>query len=70
MTSLAQTPKLRQRRELTANWNDTYLQDPKGGRYRYNETYAVDDVHNGELSSCHVEILEQFWWAFINVHSP
>ncbi|MEM9908091.1 MAG: GAF domain-containing protein, partial [Cyanobacteria bacterium P01_D01_bin.44] len=41
-------------------WNDTYLQDTQGGRYRYNETYAVDDIHQAELSSCHVDILKQF----------
>ena len=41
-------------------WNDTYLQDSQGGRYRYNETYVVDDIYQAELSSCHLEILEQF----------
>lgn len=41
-------------------WNDTYLQDTQGGRYRYNETFITDDVNQAELSSCHLEIYEQF----------
>lgn len=41
-------------------WNDTYLQDTQGGRYRHNETFITDDVSQAELSSCHLEIYEQF----------
>ncbi|MGB7248854.1 MAG: GAF domain-containing protein [Phormidesmis sp.] len=41
-------------------WNDSYLQDTQGGRYRHRETSAVNDIYQAGLSSCHVEILEQF----------
>ncbi|MBD2345014.1 GAF domain-containing sensor histidine kinase [Anabaena subtropica] len=41
-------------------WNDTYLQDTEGGRYRYNQTFAVDDIYKMEFTQCHVENLEQY----------
>lgn len=41
-------------------WNDTYLQQTQGGRYRNNETYAVDDIYQMGHSPCHISILEQF----------
>ncbi|MBW4574039.1 MAG: GAF domain-containing protein [Aphanothece sp. CMT-3BRIN-NPC111] len=41
-------------------WEDTHLQDTQGGRYRYHETFAVDDIYKVGHSPCHVEILEQF----------
>ena len=41
-------------------WNDTYIQEHQGGRYRHNETFTVNDVHQANLNSCHVETLEQF----------
>jgi GAF domain-containing protein len=41
-------------------WNDTYLQNTKGGRYRNNETFAVDDIYKMEFSQCHIDNLEQF----------
>jgi light-regulated signal transduction histidine kinase (bacteriophytochrome) len=41
-------------------WNDTYLQDTEGGRYRYNETFAVDDIYTMGFTPCHVDNLEQF----------
>ena len=41
-------------------WNDTYLQETQGGRYRYNETFSADDIYQADLSPCHLEILEQF----------
>nr|MCU0567278.1 GAF domain-containing protein [Oculatellaceae cyanobacterium Prado106] len=31
-----------------------------GGRYRNNETYAVDDIYKAGHFQCHIEILEQF----------
>lgn len=47
-------------------WNDTYLQDTEGGRYRHNETFAVDDIYKMSFTQCHVENLEQFYiHAFI-----
>ncbi|MGF1936985.1 MAG: GAF domain-containing protein [Nostoc sp. ChiQUE02] len=41
-------------------WNDTYLQDTEGGRYRNNETFAVDDIYKMGFTQCHIENLEQF----------
>jgi diguanylate cyclase (GGDEF)-like protein len=41
-------------------WNDTYIQENQGGRYRNNETLVVSDVYLAGLSKCHLEILEQF----------
>ncbi len=41
-------------------WNDTYLQDTQGGRYRYNETFAVDDIYKMGFTQCHIDNLEQF----------
>ncbi|NDJ20201.1 GAF domain-containing protein [Nostoc sp. B(2019)] len=41
-------------------WNDTYLQDTLGGRYRNNETFAVDDIYKMGFDPCHVDNLEQF----------
>lgn len=41
-------------------WNDSYLQEHQGGRYRNNETLVVSDVYSIGLSQCHLEILEQF----------
>ncbi|MHC0061660.1 GAF domain-containing protein [Nostoc sp. UIC 10890] len=41
-------------------WNDTYLQDTEGGRYRNNETFAVDDIYSMGFTQCHIDNLEQF----------
>ncbi len=41
-------------------WEDSHLQETKGGRYRLNETFAVDDIYKAGHSPCHVDILEQF----------
>lgn len=41
-------------------WEDTYLQETQGGRYRSNETSAVSDVYRAGLTDCHVDLLEQF----------
>ena len=41
-------------------WNDTYLQQTQGGRYRNHESFAVDDIYQVDHSRCHLEILEQF----------
>jgi GAF domain-containing protein len=48
--------------ELGVNtiWNDTYLQDTEGGRYRNNETFAVDDIYKMGFNQCHIDNLEQF----------
>lgn len=41
-------------------WDDSYLQEHKGGRYARNETFVVDDVHSYKLSQCHLDILIQY----------
>ncbi|MBU7581315.1 MAG: GAF domain-containing protein [Nostoc sp. TH1S01] len=41
-------------------WNDTYLQDTEGGRYRHNETFAVDDIYKMGFSQCHLDNLEYY----------
>ncbi len=41
-------------------WEDPYLYEHRGGRFRNNEYLVVDDVYNGGLSDCHVEALEFF----------
>ncbi|BAY78716.1 multi-sensor signal transduction histidine kinase [Nostoc linckia NIES-25] len=47
-------------------WNDTYLQDTHGGRYRNNETFAVDDIYKMGFTQCHIDNLEQFQiYAFV-----
>ncbi|NJR49012.1 MAG: GAF domain-containing protein [Leptolyngbyaceae cyanobacterium CSU_1_3] len=46
--------------ELETAWADSYMQETQGGRYRNNETIAVDDIYNADHSPCHVEILEGF----------
>ncbi|HIK05457.1 MAG TPA: GAF domain-containing protein [Trichormus sp. M33_DOE_039] len=41
-------------------WNDTYLQKTEGGRYRHNETFAVNDIHKMGFDQCHVDVLENY----------
>ncbi len=37
-------------------WEDTYLKDTKGGRYREHGTLAVNDVQEAKLTPCHLKI--------------
>ncbi|GAB4379444.1 MAG: hypothetical protein Kow00121_33630 [Elainellaceae cyanobacterium] len=46
--------------DLKTVWDDTHLQETQGGRYRHQESFAVDDIYKADHSPCHVEILEQF----------
>ncbi len=39
--------------------SDSHLQETQGGRYRHNETLAVNDIYTAGHSPCHVELLEQ-----------
>ncbi|KAM3103463.1 GAF domain-containing protein [Phormidesmis sp. 146-12] len=45
---------------LETAWNDTYMQETQGGRYRNHESIAIDDIYNAGHSPCHIEILEGF----------
>ncbi|MEO1187227.1 MAG: GAF domain-containing protein, partial [Cyanobacteria bacterium J06636_27] len=38
-------------------WKDTHLQETKGGRYRYNESFAVNDIYEAGHVRCHLDIL-------------
>lgn len=41
-------------------WEDTHLQQTKGGRYQNNETFAVNDIYTVGHRQCHIDLLEQF----------
>src|SRR4028118_1482321 len=41
-------------------WNDTYLQETQGGRYRNEESHVVNNIYTAGLADCHIELLEQF----------
>jgi PAS domain S-box-containing protein len=41
-------------------WEDTYLQETQGGRFRNHETLVVADIYAAGLQPCHIELLEQF----------
>lgn len=41
-------------------WEDTYLQETQGGRYRHGETFAIKDVEQAGLRDCHLQLLQQF----------
>jgi methyl-accepting chemotaxis protein PixJ len=43
-----------------SGWEDPYLQEHKGGRFRNNELLVVDDIYNAGMTDCHVEALEYF----------
>ena len=56
--------------ELGVNkvWQDTYLQETQGGRYRKGEVFVVNDVYQEGFSQCHLDLYEQFYIkAFIVV---
>ncbi|MEH2267322.1 MAG: GAF domain-containing protein [Nostoc sp.] len=41
-------------------WEDTHLQDTKGGRYAKGETFVANDIYQMGHSQCHIDILEQY----------
>ncbi|MGB8685920.1 MAG: GAF domain-containing protein [Microcoleus sp.] len=41
-------------------WEDTYLQETQGGRFRNKESFVVNDIYRAGLQTCHLELLEQF----------
>lgn len=41
-------------------WNDSYIQNHQGGRYRYGEILTINDVDRENLSPCHREIYQKF----------
>ncbi len=46
--------------DIKKTWQDTYLQETQGGRCRFNQSIAVDDIYQACYSDCHIELLEQF----------
>jgi len=47
-------------RGLKVVWEDTYLQETQGGRYRNHKTLVINNIYHAGLSECHLEILEEF----------
>ena len=43
-----------------ATWNDSYLQETRGGRYHQNQVSVINDIYQAELSPCHIETLEYY----------
>lgn len=41
-------------------WQDTYLQENEGGRYRNHESLAVGDVETAGFTDCHLDNLRRF----------
>lgn len=42
-------------------WEDTYVQEHQGGRFRDTEqSFMVDDIYTAGLSECHIQTLEHF----------
>jgi len=46
--------------EASTTWKDIYLEGNQGGRFHYQESYVVSDIHQMDLQPCHTEILETF----------
>ncbi|MGD1911058.1 MAG: GAF domain-containing protein [Rivularia sp. (in: cyanobacteria)] len=46
--------------DLKKVWKDTYLEKTQGGRYRFNQSIAIDDIYQAGYDDCHIELLEQF----------
>jgi methyl-accepting chemotaxis protein PixJ len=43
-----------------SGWEDPYLQENQGGRFRNDEALVCDDIYNAGLSECHIEALELY----------
>lgn len=50
----------KQKLDISVIWNDTYLQETQGGRYRHNEMLVVHDVNQSGFAECHLEALAEF----------
>lgn len=46
--------------EVPMVWQDTYLQENQGGKYRDNATTVVADIYQESYRDCHLEILEWY----------
>lgn len=45
---------------LNTQWEDTYLQEHQGGKYRNQEKTFIADIYTQEYTDCHLEILEYY----------
>lgn len=45
---------------LKTQWEDTYLQEHQGGKYRNQETTLTADIYTQDYTDCHLEILEYY----------
>ena len=45
--------------DINKIWQDTYLQETQGGRCRFNQNIAVNDIYKANYADCHIEFLEQ-----------
>ncbi|AFY55002.1 PAS domain S-box [Rivularia sp. PCC 7116] len=45
--------------QLQNTWNDTYLQETSGGRYKNHHNLAISDIDEADFSDCHREIYQQ-----------
>ncbi len=41
-------------------WEDTYIQEHRGGRFRNNDAYVINNVYTAGLTDCHLTTLEYF----------
>lgn len=46
--------------DMQTVWEDTYLQETQGGRFRNHESFVIADIYTAGLQPCHIELLEQF----------
>jgi PAS domain S-box-containing protein len=46
--------------EVKRIWNDTFLKNNQGGRYRQGESFSINDVNLANFSTCHLELYQQF----------
>ena len=41
------------------SWQDTYLQETRGGRYREHQAFAIENIEKAGFSDCHRQIYEK-----------
>ena len=46
--------------EHEAPWDDSYLREYRGGKYRHKECSVVADINAEDYSDCHIDVLESF----------
>lgn len=45
---------------VRSGWEDPYLNEHRGGRFRNGEIFIADDIYKANQSDCHIEALEYF----------